>query len=629
MVSLLDKIDSPADLRRLAPSQLEELASEIRQVLVDTVMMTGGHLASNLGVVELTIALHRVFDSPTDKIVWDVGHQSYVHKLFTGRRQRFASLRSYEGISGFPEPSESPHDSFATGHASTSVSAAMGMAMARDLAGQNHHVVAVIGDGALTGGMALEALNWVGHLKTRLIVVLNDNAMSISPNVGAIARSLNRIRLNPQYHRMKEGAVNLVTRFSRGKWLLERVSRLKTGFKGLWLPTLMWEELGFTYVGPVDGHNIAELEQALSQSKEYPSRPTFIHVVTKKGKGYPPAEKDAVAYHGVAPSNGNGASPSSLPTYTKVFAEASLRLAREEPRLVFITAAMPEGTGLTLVAKEFPHRVFDVGICEQHAVTLAAGLASQGFRPVVAIYSTFLQRAYDQVLQDVCLQNLPVTFAVDRSGIVGDDGRTHQGSFDLSYLGSMPNMVVAAPKDENELRHLLYTAVHHPGPMAIRYPRGSGLGVPLDREWREVVVGRGEILSRGKDVAIVALGSTVAAAREAAAILEAMGVFPTLVNARFARPVDDALIIPLAQETGRLVTVEENVMSGGFGSRVLELLSRQGISGVRVECIGLPDIFVEHGSPHILRAKYNLDGQGIVRRILTAFPELAHSPVHR
>ncbi|MFH1775192.1 MAG: 1-deoxy-D-xylulose-5-phosphate synthase [Chloroflexota bacterium] len=624
MPRLLDKIDSPKALKGLTRPELDQLSTEVREELVRRVTANGGHLASNLGVVELTIALHRVFDSPQDKIIWDVGHQCYTHKLLTGRRKRFASLRQYEGLSGYTCRSESEHDVFGAGHASTSISAALGMAIARDLNGDSYHVIATIGDGAITGGMAFEALNQVGHLAPRLIVVLNDNGMSISPTVGAVAKLLSRVRFDPRFSRAKERGERMVNAFPLGKYLLKAEQKIITGFKGVFMPSVIWEELGFTYIGPVDGHNVRELETALVQAREYERGPTFVHVVTTKGKGYLPAEGDAVYFHGVSARK-----PSSkeVPTYSEIFAQTVLRLARRDPKLVVITPAMPEGNCLSPVAAEFPRRVFDVGICEQHAVTFAAGLATQGYMPIVAIYSTFLQRAFDQIIHDVCLQDLPVVFAIDRSGIVGDDGKTHQGTFDISYLTLVPNLVVAAPKDENELQHLLYTAVKSGRTMAVRYPRGSGLGVKLDTELQEIPIGKAEVLSSGEDVAILAIGATVAPALEAAGELAAKGIAATVVNARFAKPLDANLITELASRLKYLVTVEENTLSGGFGSLVNQSLQAAGICDVQIKNIGIPDEFVEHGTKAILRAKYGLDASGITRQVLAAFPALSANPL--
>jgi 1-deoxy-D-xylulose-5-phosphate synthase len=616
MPRLLDRIDSPADLKGLTKPELEQLAAEIRQELVTTVSTNGGHLASNLGVVELTIALHRIFDSPRDKIIWDVGHQSYVHKLLTGRRQLFDSLRQYEGLSGFTSRSESEHDPFGAGHASTSVSAALGIAIARDLAGDDYNVIAVIGDGAITGGMALEALNQAGHLGSRICVVLNDNGMSISPTVGGLAKLLSRVRFDYRYRWAEEESKRVLAVIPLGKRLWQLGQWLRRGFKGLIMPTVLWEELGLTYIGPIDGHNIGELEIALTQARDYCTKPAFVHVITTKGRGYLPAEGDAVYFHGVSAKN---SSTEIIPSYSEVFAQTVLRLARENPRLVAITPAMPEGNYLSIVAAEFPQRVFDVGICEQHAVTFAAGLATKGFTPIVAIYSTFLQRAFDQVIHDVCLQDLPVVFAIDRGGIVGEDGKTHQGTFDISYLNLIPNLIVSAPKDENELQHLLYTAVKSRHPMAIRYPRGSGLGVRLDPELREIPIGRGEILRQGKDIAILAIGTAVAPALEAASELASSGIEATVVNARFAKPLDAELIIDLSKNIKHMVTVEENALSGGFGNSVVSLLQESGVNDAQVKSIGIPDEFVEQGAQAVLRSKYGLDAKGIARQVRELF----------
>jgi len=625
MTRILDRIDSPADLKGLTHLQLGQLAAELRREMVDTVTSTGGHLASNLGVVELTIALHRVFNSPIDKLIWDVGHQSYVHKLLTGRRERFSSLRQFGGISGFTSRSESEHDPFGAGHASTSVSAALGMAVARDLAGEDYQVVSIIGDGAITAGMALEAINQAGHLGSKLIVVLNANGMSISPTVGALAKLLNRVRFDPRYREAQEIGKQIITTLPLGETIWQVSQQMKSRVKGLVMPTMIWEELGFAYIGPVDGHNIPDLETALSQARDYHRKPTFVHVVTTKGKGYHPAESDAVYFHGV-PAQGEGSR--EIPSYSKVFAQTMLRLARENPKLVVITPAMPEGNSLSIVQAEFPQRIFDVGICEQHAVTFAAGLAAQGFLPVVAIYSTFLQRSFDQIIHDVCLQELPVIFAIDRGGIVGDDGKTHQGIFDLSYLTLIPNMIVAAPKDENELQHLLYTAVKAGRAMAVRYPRGCGVGVKLETGLHEIPIGKGELLRKGHDIAILAIGSTVVPALEAAITLGNVGIEAVVANARFAKPLDSELIVELAGQTKRILTVEENTLNGGFGSSVTKLLQEMRVCDVQVKNIGIPDEFVEQGSQTVLRAKYGLDAEGIIHHVLSLLPEhLVVSPL--
>jgi 1-deoxy-D-xylulose-5-phosphate synthase len=620
MPRLLDKIDGPADLKGLLPAALEELAAEIRHEIINTVTTTGGHLASNLGVVELTIALHRVFNSPRDKIIWDVGHQSYVHKLLTGRRTQFKSLRQHGGISGYTSRDESEHDPFGAGHASTSISAALGMAVSRDLAGDDYKVVAVIGDGAIMSGMAFEALNQAGHLGSRLIVVLNDNGMYISPTVGALAKLLSRVRFDQRIGQAKTRGKKIVTALPLGDKIWRFSAQIEGRLKGFLAPTPIWEALGFTYIGPIDGHNIHDLETVLTQARDYTHRPILVHAITTKGKGYSPAESNAVYFHGVPAKGSNN---DKIPTYSEVFAQTMLRLAREEPRLIVVTPAMPEGNCLRIVEAEFPERVFDVGICEQHAVTFAAGMATQGYIPVVAIYSTFLQRAYDQIIHDVCLQNLPVVFAIDRGGIVGDDGKTHQGSFDISYLSLIPQLVVAAPKDENELQHLLYTAIKLGKPMAVRYPRSAGIGVPLDTKLQEIPVGRSEILKYGGDVAILALGNPVIPALQAADELTAKGIEATVVNARFARPLDTSLINDLAGRIKKMVTIEENVLNGGYGSNVLKLLQDSRHRDVMVKNIGIPDDFVEHGTQAILRSKYNLDTRGIVRKVLEMFPEYA------
>ncbi|MCL2150261.1 MAG: 1-deoxy-D-xylulose-5-phosphate synthase [Dehalococcoidia bacterium] len=619
MPRLLGSIDSPADLKKIPVAELSELAEEIRQEIIDTTQLTGGHLASSLGAVELSIALHRVFDSPRDKIIWDVGHQSYAHKLLTGRRELFRTLRQMGGISGFPVRDESPHDAFGAGHASTSVSAALGMAAARDLKNENYHVIAVIGDGSITGGMAFEGLNNSAHLGARLIVILNDNGMSISPTVGGLSKLLSQARFDHRLHHAAERGKRIVTSLPGGKTLWDFARRLKSGVRGLVLPTVLWEELGFAYMGPVDGHDTAELEAALTRARMYTRRPVLLHAVTTKGKGYKPAEDDAICFHGISPKQ---SAVKVSPSYSQVFAETMLKIMRDDPDVAVITAAMPEGNCLGEVQQAFASRVFDVGICEQHAVTFAAGLAAQGIRPVVAIYSTFLQRSLDQILHDVALQKLPVVFALDRGGIVGDDGKTHQGIFDLSYLSLIPNLIVSAPKDENDLQHLLYTAVYGGSPMAVRYPRGPGLGVRLDGELRRLPIGQGEMLRLGCDLAILAVGSAVETALEAAGEMAAMGVKAAVVNMRFIKPIDGELIAQLSRNTARFLTVEENVLCGGFGSAVTAHMRQKGIEA-KIHTIGIPDEFVPHGTQRELRARYGLDSLGIVRAALVAYPELA------
>jgi 1-deoxy-D-xylulose-5-phosphate synthase len=604
---ILDKIDNPSDVRRLNQDELGQLCSELRELLIDRVSENGGHLASNLGAVELTVALHRVFDSPKDKIIWDVGHQSYVHKLLTGRKKQFPSLRQYHGLSGFPDREESPHDVFTTGHGGTSISAALGMALTRDLSRGDYHVVAVIGDGCLTCGMTYEAMNHAGHLDTRLIVLLNDNGMSISPTVGALARHLNAVRTTHSYIQAKKQTHRLLSPLPGGKRLQETLRRLKAGAKAVVMPGVIWEQLGFTYLGPIDGHNIAELEGALTQARSY-YKPVIVHVLTTKGKGYRPAEDNPSHFHGLSPKD---AGADTIPTYSQVFARTVRGLLRDNPRLVVISAAMVEGNSLSSLVKDFPQRIHDVGISEQHAVTLAAGLATQGFIPIVAIYSTFLQRAFDQVLHDVCLPDLPVIFALDRSGIVGEDGKTHQGTFDLSYLGLMPNMIISAPKDGNELQDLLYTAITTEHPMAIRYPRGQAAGIPLAREPHQLPIGKAEIIRQGEELVIIGIGSTVMPSLEAAEQLALRGIDATVVNARFAKPLDTELILDVADRAKKIVIVEENVLSGGFGAAVLELLERTAASDVKVKRLGIPDEFVTHGKQDLLRSLYHLDAPGI------------------
>lgn len=614
--SMLDRIALPGDLKKIPEDKLPEVAAELRRVMIETVARTGGHLGSSLGVVEITVALHRLFDAPRDKIVWDVGHQAYAHKILTGRREAFEkSLRQAGGLSGFPKRDESPYDAFGTGHASTSISAAMGMAVARDLKGEDYHVVAVIGDGALTGGEAFEGLNNAGQARTNLIVILNDNRMSIARNVGAMAKYLSRIRSHPYYSRAKTDLERAMYGIL-GRRITANVRDIKNRLKYLVVHGVLFEELGFTYLGPVDGHDLGAVMEVLEKARALKGRPVFVHFVTKKGKGYPPAEESPGTYHNPGlfdPDTGQRHKSNGPPSYTEVFGKTLVRLAKEDPRVVGITAAMPEGTGLNLLAEALPARCFDVGIAEQHAVTFAAGLATAGIRPVCALYSTFLQRAFDQVYHDVCLQKLPVVFAIDRAGVVGDDGPTHHGLYDLSYLRPLPNLVIMAPKDENELQHMLKTALARvDGPAAVRYPRGSGLGVTLDMDLQVLPVGKAEVLAEGGDAAILAVGAMVAPALEAARRLAEDGVRTTVVNARFVKPLDEKLIVNLAARTGRILCVEENTIQGGFGSAVLELLAARGmLDKVRVRLLGFPDEAVEHGSPGWLRSRYGLDAEGV------------------
>ena len=619
MTKILDRIDKPSDLKNLTYPELTQLASEIREELVAVVSANGGHLASNLGVVELTLVLHRVYNAPHDKIIWDVGHQAYAHKLVTGRRNEFASLRQYGGLSGFTSREESEYDAFGAGHSSTSISAALGIAVARDFSGDNYHVVAVIGDGGITGGMAIEGLNQTGHIGTRLVVVLNDNGMSISPTVGAIARLLDRIRFDHRYLVSKEKSQKLLKGLPLGKQVWRFGLQIESWLKDISRPTRFWENFGFNYIGPIDGHDFKRLEIALTRARNYTAGPIVVHIITTKGNGYLPAEGDSIYFHGIVGTNGK-VNNKTIPTYSNIFAETILKLARENNKLVVVTPAMPEGNCLNIVQQEFPKRVFDVGICEQHAVTFAAGLATQGYLPVLAIYSTFLQRSFDQIIHDVCLQELPMVFAIDRGGIVGDDGKTHQGIFDLSYLSLIPNMIVAAPKDENELQHMLYTAVKSGKIMAVRYPRSQGLGVQMDTVFKELPIGKGEILRQGNDVAILAIGSMVSPALEAAQDLALQGVEATVVNARFAKPVDAELIIELATRIKHIITVEENTLSGGFGNYVNDVVRQADLSDVIIRNVGLPDIFIEHGGQDFLRSKYGLDAPGIINKVFEIIP---------
>ncbi len=557
---IIDIINSPSDLKQLDAGKLNRLAAEIREEIVKVISLNGGHLASSLGAVELTIALHRVFRSPQDKTIWDVGHQAYAHKLLTGRRDSFSTIRQFGGLSGFPLRSESPYDVFGAGHAGTSISAALGMVIARDLKKENYNVIAVIGDGSLGTGMAFEAINHAGHIGKKLIVILNDNGMSISPSVGAMAKILNQVRTDSRYARVKKTAKKAIIHLPFGDkaWMLSK--RLKSGMESVIVPNAFWNQLGFTYLGPVDGHNIKEMETAFLRARDSETGPTLIHVLTDKGKGYPEAENNAVKYHGISPSNGI---KNHALSYSQAFGQTVSRLMRENKKVVAISAAMLEGTGLSQTAIEFPERVFDVGICEQHAVTLAAGLATQGMIPIVAIYSTFLQRAYDQIVHDVCLQNLPVVFAIDRAGIVGEDGATHHGPFDISYLGCLPNIIIASPSNEDELCHILFSAISYGRPVAVRYPRGSGLGIELKSDWQEIPIGKGEIVRHGTDITLVAVGPVVNSAVEAAIMLGREGLDCAVVNARFAKPLDTELILQQAEKTHNLLTIEENLPGAG------------------------------------------------------------------
>jgi len=616
---IIDRIDSPEDLRRLTVDELNLLAGEIRRRIIDTVAANGGHLAPSLGTVELTLALHYVFDTPRDRLIWDVGHQAYAHKLVTGRRDRFHTLRRKDGISGFPKRKESPYDVFDAGHSSTSLSAASGIAEARCLKGEKHKVIAVIGDGSMTAGMAYEAMNWAGDREKDLIIVLNDNEMSISPNVGAMSAYLNRVMTGKEVTRLKSGVLHVLKSLPGGEQMIKFTRQAEESLKAFVVPGMLFEELGFQYVGPLEGHRLDYLIRNLQNVAQL-NRPVLVHVVTRKGKGCPFAEAEPCRYHGVGPfDRETGAvlvKPDAPPSYTEIFGRTMIRLASEDPRITAITAAMGTGTGLDEYAARFPDRFFDVGIAEQHGVTFAAGLAVEGFIPVVAIYSTFLQRAFDQVLHDVCLQNLHVVFALDRGGFVGEDGPTHHGLFDLSYLRSIPNMVVMSPKDENEFQHMLKTATEHRGPIAVRYPRGTGAGIPLDGDLSPLPIGKGEILRDGGDVTIVALGTTVYPARAAAERLKAEGIEATVVNGRFAKPLDRELLCEAAARTGRVLTVEENVLMGGFGSAVLECFQEAGLRDARIRRLGIGDEFVEQATQKELRRLHGIDEEGIYRAAL-------------
>ena len=600
MSEILPQLKSPDDVRHLDALQLTQLAREIRAFLVETVAKTGGHLAPSLGTVELTLALYHVFSFPTDKLVWDVGHQAYTHKILTGRRDVFSTLRQKGGITGFPNRAESPYDAFGVGHASTAISAALGMAVARDLDGSDAHVIAVLGDGALTGGEAFEGLNNAGDLGRRLIVILNDNGRSIDKNVGAMSEYLSELRLARPYNRAKEDVKHLLKSIPRiGGKVYKTVSAIKDGVKTALVPGAPFEELGFRYLGPLDGHNLETLVDVFSQIKQLDG-PILVHVHTKKGKGYLPAEQAPEKFHGIGrfdAETGECPKKEGAPTYTSVFSDALVALAKDNPRIVAITAAMPSGTGLKAFGAAYPSRFFDVGIAEEHAVTFAGGLAAAGKRPVVALYSTFAQRAYDQILHDICLQKLPVVFALDRAGLVGADGPTHHGVFDYSYLRHLPNMTILAPKDEAELRDMLAFAFQQDGPVALRYPRGQALGVPLDEDFHTLACGKAEVLQSGGEIALLAVGSMVAVAQEAAVLLEKEGVAATVVNMRFVKPLDTGLLQKLAEDPQlrAFATLEENALAGGFGSSVLECLSDNGIA-LPVKRFGIPDRFIEQGT---------------------------------
>ncbi|MCL5036560.1 MAG: 1-deoxy-D-xylulose-5-phosphate synthase [Chloroflexi bacterium] len=633
MEPLLGQVNSPEDIKNLSTKQMKQLADEIRQEIISVVSNTGGHLASSLGAVEIALALHKVFNSPVDKIIWDVGHQSYAHKIVTGRREVFKTLRQQNGISGFPKRSENPHDAFGTGHSGTSISAALGIAKARDIAGEDFDVVAVIGDGALTGGMAFEALNHAGHLKADMIVVVNDNTMSIAKNVGAMGKYLSKLRMEPMYMRVRKDLRKAVKNIPGvGDRLLRAAESMEENLVYMFIPGVIFESMGFTYLGPFDGHDVEKLDEVFRRVKDIPG-PRVVHVITQKGKGYIPAERDSIKFHGAVPfhvESGEDRHNGTVPSYTGIFGDTLVRLAKLNPKIVGITAAMPDGTGLVEFSRLFPERFFDVGIAEQHAVTFSAALATQGFRPVFAIYSTFLQRGYDQVIHDVCLQNLPVVFAIDRAGLVGEDGPTHHGVFDISFLRPIPNIVMMAPKDEAELIVMLRTALKYKGPCAIRYPRGRGVGVSLEDIPHEMEIGKGETLNDGNDLAIIAVGSMVYPSVLAAQGLKEFRLGCRVINARFIKPLDEELILNAARDCKVIVTVEENVLTGGFGSAVSELISRNGLTDVCVASLGIPDEFIEHGSLSYLRDKLGLSASGIkdfardaYNRFLTGKPALS------
>lgn len=618
MGNILETIDDPKILHTFLVEQLEQLAGELREFIVENVSKTGGHLAPSLGTIELTLALYSVFNFPFDKLVWDVGHQAYAHKILTGRRDRFSTLRQKDGITGFPNMAESAYDAFGVGHASTSVSAALGMAIARDVLGTGEHVIAVIGDGALTGGEAFEALNHAGDLHKDIIVILNDNGMSIDYNVGAISEYLSRIRMTPHYNKAKkdiEGILRSIPHIGDTVW--KTASQIKDGVRSALVPGSFFEELGFKYFGPIDGHNISLMKEVFSEISSL-SGPVLIHVKTKKGKGYLPAEAEPDHFHGIGKfdaNSGKSISPTTIiPSYTDVFSQALIEIAEKNSKIVAVTAAMPSGTGLKQFSEKFPKRFFDVGIAEEHAVTMAAGMATRNLHPVVAIYSTFMQRAYDQILHDVCLQKLPVTLCLDRAGLVGEDGATHHGVFDLSYLRHIPGLIVMAPKDENELRHMLNTAVNTDMPVALRYPRGIGLGVTIENEIRNIEIGKAEILRDGSNITFFAIGTMVKTALDAADLLEETGIKANVINMRFVTPLDKEIISDFACKSDMIITIEENVLAGGFGSAIIEVITEKNIS-VSVLRFGIPNDFIHQGTRLELLKECGLQPQQISAKI--------------
>jgi 1-deoxy-D-xylulose-5-phosphate synthase len=615
-MDLLKSIQAPGDFKRMSRSQLPDLARQIRERIIQVVSQNGGHLASSLGAVELTLAIHYVFDLPKDTLIWDVGHQSYAHKLITGRNRQFDTLRQYKGISGFSKIKENPCDGFTVGHSSTSISAGLGICCAKHLNQDDSHVISVIGDGSMTAGLAYEGLNQAGDLKRKLIVILNDNDMSISRNVGALSSYLSRTFSAKYLQTMRNQFGAFLKSLPKiGEDIYQIAKRSEESFKTFVTPGMLFEAFNFDYFGPINGHNLDHLIDILDNIKDAADSPILLHVTTVKGKGYAPAEKNPVYFHGVGSfavdTGKTNGTAGKIPTYTQVFGDQMVNLAAAHPGVVAVTAAMPEGTGLMEFSKQFPDRFFDVGIAEQHAVTFSAGLAVKGIRPVVTIYSTFLQRAYDQILHDVCIDAHPVVFALDRGGIVGEDGPTHHGLFDFAYLRTMPNMTVMAPMDENELARMLTTAIRHDGPIALRYPRGRATGVPVADPVTPVTIGKAKVLCDGSDLLIIAVGTGVLEALKAREILASEGIFATVINARFVKPLDKELLLAKAREINRVITVEEHVLAGGFGSAVLELFMDHGLAGLHVKRIGIDDCFVEHGPQAVLRKDYRIDADAL------------------
>ena len=617
MEKILDGVQSPKDVKELNRKELGQLAQEIRDLIIQVVSKTGGHLSSNLGVVELTLALHQVFDAKEDKIIWDVGHQCYTHKIITGRKEQFQKLRQYEGLCGFPDRGESPYDVYNTGHASTALSAAAGMAAAREKNKEDHHVVAVVGDGSMTGGVAWEALNQIGNIRDRMIIVLNYNEMSISQNVGALSKYMEYLVSGQHYLKIKDTAKSVLKSVPAVGWPMIKIGRaVEEAVTKIFFPGLFFKELGIKYIGPVQGHNISSLLEVFEKAKKYDG-PVLIHCVTKKGKGYGPAQKDSSAFHGTSPfdiETGKSLNNDKTPSFSKVFGQTAVKVGEADEKVVAISAAMREGTGLVEFSKKFPDRFFDVGIAEQHAVDFASGMALNGFKPIVAIYSTFLQRAYDQLYHDVCLMDIPIVFALDRSGIVPDDGPTHQGINDIVYLRHLPNMIVMAPKDENELQHMIHSALSYSHPAAVRFPKGKGIGVEMDKDLKVLSLGQSEKLKEGKDL-LFAFGSMVYPALEAAKALEKEGISLAVVNARFAKPLDEKILLQYARPGGVVVTVEEAVLAGGFGSAVRELLDREKKFDLRFKPIGLPVEIYPVGKVDQIKRLYDLDTEGLIKQI--------------